>query len=172
MPRSLADGHIKFTILTTKPTNPAAPTVTELNAGIDASCKILASDFNWGATDSDKVAEKALCTINNANALGPSNYQAGFTLFRYFDAMSKNSDATEDTVWVAVKLKGTSFWGYARKTAKLSTEAWAASDEIYLGAEGLTDTLQPPSDAGGYIKARCPVEIQSAWDNIVAAAGA
>ena len=41
MPRSLADGHIKFTILLTKPANPAQPTAAELAAGIDASCNIL-----------------------------------------------------------------------------------------------------------------------------------
>lgn len=34
--RVLADEHIKFTILTAKPANPAAPTAAELNAGIDA----------------------------------------------------------------------------------------------------------------------------------------
>ena len=64
-------------MLTTKPANPAAPTATELNAGIDLSCDVMASDFTWGATDSDKVAEKALCVENNANALGASNFAAG-----------------------------------------------------------------------------------------------
>lgn len=172
MPRSLADGHTKFTILTTAPANPASPTATELEAGIDASCSVLASDFNWGATDSDKIAEKALCTVNNANALGASNFETGFTPFRYFDDTDVSAPEEGDDVFEAVKLKGTTLWAYARKTSKLSTEPWVAADEIYLGAEIVTDEPQPPSDLGGYVKWRVPVEVQTAWPWVKVGAGA
>lgn len=173
MPRSLADGHTKFTVLTTKPANPAAPTVTELEAGIDGSCSILASDFAWGATDSDKIAEKALCVKNNANALGASNYTAGVTPFRFFDATTgESADVEGDDLFQALKVKGTTLWGYARKDSKDSTDPWEAGDEIYLGAEFTTDEPQPPSDLGGYIKWRVPAEIQAAWPWIEVAAGA
>jgi hypothetical protein len=168
MPRSLADGRTKFTILTTKPTNVAAPTIIELNAGIDASCNILGSDFTFGAGDSDKVAEKALCTINNANSLGAGNYTAGITVFRYYTGTGA-ADATADTVFAAVKVKGTTLYCYARRTGKLSTAAWAATDEIFLGAEVLTDEPQPPGDLGGYIKYRVPMEVQAAYPFIAAA---
>ena len=168
--RSLADGHIKVAVLTTKPTDPSAPTPTELAAGIDAGCAILASDFNFGPTDSDKIAEKALCTVNNANAMGASNGQAAMTIFRYFDDTTKNSAATEDALWAALKVKGTTVWIYARETAKLSTEAWADTDEIYYGAEVLTDDLQRPQNAGGYIKSRAPMEVQVGYPNILATA--
>lgn len=171
MPRSLADGHIKFTILTAEPANPDAPTATELNAGIDAECNILSSDFLFGATDSEKVAEKALCVKNNANALGASNYQAGVTPFRYFDATSHNAHSTEDAVFAALKEKGTELWAYARENGKDATDPWATGDEIYLGARVLTDTPQPPSDRGGFIKRRVPMEVQDAWDNIVVVSG-
>jgi hypothetical protein len=70
MPKSLSDGHVKVAVLTTAPSNVKSPTVTELNAGIDASCRILSTGFTFGFTDSDKVAEKALCDTNNVNALG------------------------------------------------------------------------------------------------------
>lgn len=169
MPRSLADGHIKLTILLEKPADPANPTVTELNDGIDISCDVLASDFTWSAADSDKIAEKALCTTNNANAIGASNFTAGLTLFRYFDATSKNAHATEDAGYAALKTKGTTAWGYARETAKLSTEPWAADDEIYLGMEVLTDAPQR-TDAGGYVKRRIPMEPQAGWMDIEVAA--
>ena len=163
MPKSLADGHTKFTILTTEPVDPEDPTPTELNAGIDAECNILASDFLFGATDSDKVAEKALCDINNSNALGASNFQAGVTAFRYFDDTTGAVDVTEDAVFQALKVKGTELWCYARKTGVLATSAWVAADEIYLGAKVITDEPQPPSDGGGYIKMRVPMEVQQAW---------
>ena len=169
MPRSLADGRTKFTILTTEPSNPAAPSASELNAGIDASCNILASDFTWGATDSDKVAEKALCAVNNANSLGASNYSAGVTPFRYFDANTGESDTSGgDDVFQALKSKGTELWCYARKTGKLATEAWADGDEIYLGAYVITDEPQTPSDLGGYVKYRVPMEVQTAWPFVTA----
>lgn len=169
MPRTLADGKTKFTILTTKPANPAAPTVTELEAGIDLSCKVLSSDFAWGATDSDKVAEKALCDEGNANAIGASNYTAGFTLWRYFDAAG-GFDAAEDAGFVAVQAKGTTLWGYARRTDKSSTDAWEVGDEIYLGAAFTTDNPQPPSDVSGFIKWRVPAEVQNGYPFIEVAA--
>ena len=170
MARVLADGKTKFTILTTKPVNPAAPTATELNAGIDLSCDILSSDFTWGATDSDKIAEKALCDEGNANAIGASNYAGGFTLWRKF-ATGGGFDETAETGWAALKEKGSTLYGYARQSDKDATDAWAATDEIYLGAEFITDTPQR-TDGSGFIKYRLPVEIQKGYPFIEVAAGA
>ena len=171
MPKSLADGHIKLTLLTTEPEDPTAPTVTELEAGIDVSCDVLASDFTWTAADSDKVAEKALCDENNANSLGPSNFTAGLTFFRYFDETTGNADVTEDAGYQAVKEKGTRVWGYARETSKKSTDAWAAEDEIYLALEVISDSPQRTT-AGGYIKRRVPMEPQRGWQEITVAPAA
>lgn len=168
--RVLADGRVKFTILTTKPANPAAPTITELNAGVDMSCAVLQEGFTFGATDSDKIQEKALCTQGNANTLGPSNGEVGFSVWRYFDEAG-GFDATDDAPFETVKEKGTTLWGYARQMDKLATAAWAASDEIYYGAEFITDRPQR-SDAGGFIKYRVPGEVQSDWTFITAGAGA
>lgn len=170
MPKSLAAGRMKFIACLTKPANPAAPTVAELAAGLDLSCEILDSDFTWTATDSDKLGEKPLCVEENVNAIGASNYTAGFTLFLNFDATSKNLDPAEAAGFAALKQKGTTFWGYARQTAKKSTDAIAASDEIYLGGEVITDEPQQPSDMGGYIKRRIPLEMQRAYPNITVSA--
>lgn len=169
MPKSLADGHRKVAILTTAPGNPSAPTVAELNAGIDASCRILASDWTFGATDSDKVAEKALCDVNNVNALGASNFAAAMTIFRYFNAGTGVADPTEDSLFTATKTKGTTLYIYERETGKLATAAWAAADVIDIGMQVQTDVPQKPSDAGGYIKKRIPMEPQAAYLNIAAA---
>lgn len=170
MPKSLADGHLKLTLCTTKPANPAAPTATELLAGIDISCAVLASDFQFTAADSDKFNENALCEDTNVNSLGRSNYTAGMTLFKYFDASTKNSSVTEDVALAAVKNKGTVVYLYARNTAKKSADAWVAADEIYLGAKVMSDALQEPSDMGGYIKRRVPLEVQEAYPNVLVAA--
>lgn len=168
MPKSLADGHKKVAILTTKPADPANPTLLELNAGIDAGCRILFSDFTWSATDSDTVDEKALCDVGNATAFGASNWEGGITPFRYFTSGGA-SDPTEDAVFQATKEKGTPLWIYVRDTSKLSTEPWAANDEIYLGGEVLTDTPQA-GEGTGYIKRRVPLAFQKGYDNIAAAA--
>lgn len=169
--RFLADGKIKFTVLTTKPANPAAPTVTELSAGIDMSCDILTSDFTWTAADSEKIAEKALCDKNNSNALGAGNFSAGVTLWRKFDPATGEASPADEPGWAALNTKGTEVWAYARETGKDSTDAWEASDEIYLGGSVLVDSPQR-TDGSGFIKRRIPMEPQSMYENITVAAGA
>jgi len=170
MARVLADGKTKFTILVTKPVNPAAPTATELNAGIDLSCDILTSDFTWTATDSDKIAEKALCDKGNSNAIGAGNYSAGITLWRKY-ATAGGPDTAAETGWAALLEKGSEVYGYARESDKDSTELWEAADEIYLGGSVVTDTPQR-TDGSGFVKRRIPMEPQRMYDNIVVAAGA
>jgi hypothetical protein len=161
MVKSLSDGHTKVAVLTAAPANLLSPTTTELNAGIDASCRILASDFQWGFADSDKVAEKALCDVNNVNALGASNFQARMTIWRYFNPGTGVADPTEDSLWTAVKVKGTTLYVYVRRTGKLSTAAWASADELVAGGSLIVDNGQEPSDQGGYIKKVIPLEPQS-----------
>lgn len=169
MPRSLAVGHEKIAVLTTKPVDPANPTVTELNAGIDAAPNVLESDWVFGPTASEQISEPSVADEVATNTYGASNYEAGATIFRSFDATTKNAHATEDALFAATKVKGTTLYIYARKTAKKSPEAWAAGDEIRLGAEVITD--QPQDLKGGYVKARVPMEVQRAWPDIEAAAG-
>lgn len=169
MPKSLADGHMKLTLLVTEPADPTEPTVAELNAGIDAECSILASDFVWSPADSDKIAEAALCETSNANSFGRDNFTAGLTVFRYYDETTKNADATEDAVYQALRVKGTTVWGYLRDNGKLATEAWAAGDEIDLALKVITDRPQMPSNGGGYIKRRIPMEPQAGWQDIAVA---
>jgi hypothetical protein len=168
MARVLADGKTKFTVLVTAPVNPKAPTAAELNAGIDLSCDILSSDFNWSATDSDKVAEKALCDTGNSNAIGAGNYTAGLTLWRKF-ATAGGFDAAAEAGWAALSEKGAEVYGYARESDKDSTEPWEAADEIYLGGSVVTDTPQR-TDGSGFIKRRIPLEPQRMYDNIKVAA--
>lgn len=169
--RVLADGRLKFTLLTTAPAVKTAPTVTELNAGIDLSCTVLQDNFNFGPKDSDKVGEKALCTTGNANTLGPSNAECAFNLWRMFASGGTGFDATGDAGFAALKTKGTTVWFYGRQTEKLATATWAATDEIFFGCETVTDLPQRDT-SGGFIKYRIPTEVQDFWTFITAAAGA
>lgn len=166
MPKSLADGHTKFTILLDEPADPENPTAAELTAGLDFSCDVLYSDFTWSATDSDRVQDRALCEDTNSETPTSSNYSAGITIFRKYDAATGMVDETEDAKFQALKVKGTPFWGYARRTGKKYDAAWAAGDEIFLGLHVLTDTPQAPADMGGYIKFRVPLLPQDGYDFI------
>lgn len=166
MPKSLADGHEKIAVLLEEPDNPDNPTVTELVAGIDAACAILASGWTFGPTDSESFSEPAVCDEDNPEAYGRSNGQFMATLFRYFASLTPGqADPIADALFAALKAKGTRVWVYSRLTAKKSTEAWAASDEIRYGAEVLTDTPQNP-EPGGYIKRMVPGKIQKSWSDI------
>jgi hypothetical protein len=166
--RSLADGHRKVAILSTAPANPLAPTTTELNAGIDGTSRILAADWTFSATDSDKVQEKSLADINNVNALGASNFDAGMTIFRYYDTVTGLPDATGDALWTATKTKGATLYVYERESGKLATAAWATGDTVF-GMQLLTDEPQKPGDTGGYIKRRIPMEPQTNYGLVTVA---
>lgn len=160
--RVLADEHTKFTILTAAPADPNAPTATELNAGIDASCLVFADDFRWTATDSEKVGERRLCEGTAAQSNGISNYDVGFSAWRWFDSATGAVDPTADELFEAVKVKNTTVWGYVRRSGKEYSAPWATGDEFALGGEVLTDT--PQSDGTGFIKYRIPLAAQSMED--------
>lgn len=172
--RSLAAGRTKFTICTTEPADPENPTATELNAGIQADEFLMKNDFLWGATDSEKIDEQTLRQKNKSNTLGEGNFQGGATVFRYWKVAGGADTGVggEDLTYQALKTKGTTLWGYARHTDKDAEEPWAAGDEIYLGAEFITDEPQRPSDMAGYTKWRVPFEIQKAFPQIAVAGGA
>lgn len=169
MPLSLADGKTKLAVLSTKPADPNAPTVDELEAGIDASCRILSSDYAVGPQASETVDEKPLCVEGNVQALGPSNYSAEFTVFRYFDENGAPEEAGSgeggeigDALYQAVKSKGARLWLVERETSRKSTEDWETGDEVNV-YEVLLDNPQKPGDQGGYIKRHVVGLVQDAW---------
>lgn len=168
---SLAAGRTKFTILTTKPDDEQAPTVAELNAGIDMSCKVLADSFQFTFADSDRLSgQRTLCTEVESEEIGPSKATLDFTLFRYW-LEEGGVDPSADAGFAAVKEKGTQLWAYKRKTDKRSTEDWEAGDEIAIGARFETDELQDPGEEGK-IRYRVPAVIRDAWSWLTVAAGA
>ena len=169
--RVLAEGRTKFTILTTKPANPASPTAAELNAGLDASCKVTREGFAWSPSDSDTIDDAELCSTSKAVAPGAANADLGFQVYRYYlDA--GGVDPAGDTLFAAVKTKGTVLWGYVRQTDKLASAAWAANDEIALGAEFWVDHPQLNIAGSGWTKAKVPCHANNVYPWIKAAAGA
>lgn len=167
--RVLASEHIKFTILTTAPVNPAAPTAAELNAGIDASCLVFFDDFVWTSADSDTVGERALCESTAAESFTQANYDLKLTAWRQFDSTTGAPHATADALFQAMKVRGTELYGYVRRTGKKFSDAWASGDEIQLGGKFMVDTPQALSN-DGLIKYRVPCKAQAMEDFIAVAA--
>lgn len=167
MPKSLADGHTKVAILSAKPADPMHPTVAELTAGIDASCRINSADYNVTPTASETVEEKELCVEGAAVAFGPSNATIEFTPFRYFtsDGSAEETEADEigDAVFQATKTKGTRLWIYQRETSKKSTDDWEVGDEVD-GFEFITDNPQQV-DRTGFVKRKVTGAFQDLWVN-------
>lgn len=167
--RVLADKKIKLTILTAKPANETSPTIAELNAGIEACMKVLYDGFQFSAVDSATQSGKMLCG-SNEEAFTDENFALGFTVARQYLAAG-GIDPTGDALFEAVKLRGTTLWAYARFTDKPAITAWAAGDEIYLGARFMTDNLQMP-DTPAWVSFHVPTRVQAGWPFLTAAAGA
>lgn len=163
MPKTLADARLKVVILTKRPANPAAPTLTELNdpTAVDVSCRLLKSDYRISATASDTVSDAELCSASNAVTYGASNYEGNATPFRYLDAQGKPETA-EDDAWDTLKEKGTTLWFVEREGPEYDTP-FAAGDVVDV-YEVITDTPQKPSDRSGFIKRTVPLGVQRAWE--------
>lgn len=169
--RTLADGNIKFTVLTTKPADPKNPTVTELEAGIDASCLVVQDGHSWTAAASDTIDEAPLCSTTNGQTPGRGNSNLSVTAWRWYDPETGAIDAAADELYAALRTKGTTVWGYTRVGAKPFGDAWEAADEIDYGAEVITDTPQLVGTTG-LIKYAIPMLAQNAWSDGVVSAGA
>lgn len=157
MPKTLAEGRTKLSFLAAKPTNPAAMTVAQANAGIDFSCAVLASDYRLSPTDSDRIdGMKALCDEGNVRAMGSSNYEAGMSFFRFLTTGGA-SDTPNDTAFTTFTGKGVTGY-FAERVGKKSTDPWAAGD-LYDLYEVVADNPQKPQDQAGYIRFRQPFEV-------------
>lgn len=166
MPLTLADGRDRITVFTTKPADLSAITTAEATAAIYASPMINKPDFKLGATGSDTVADQPLSQEGNAKTFGRSNFDGSTTVLRFLDAAGQPV-ALEDTLWDAMKTKGTLLW-IAYRVGPKSSVAMTAGDK-YEWFEVMTDAPQHPSDRAGYIKNVIPLGIQDAGTGVMAA---
>lgn len=168
--KTLADGKTKLAILATAPENPEAPTVSELEAGIDASCNIAKTGYTLGPTTSETINDPELCVDVNSTVYGASNYEANFAVFRFYDEETGQVDVTGDEAFQALKTKGTEVWLVERETAKKSEEPWEAGDEVSV-YRVLLDNPQKSSDRTGYVKSTIVPAVQAGYLNVEVAGG-
>lgn len=133
-----------------------------LEAGLEASCRAVAADTSFTATDSDTTSDPAVCEPLNAEVLGASNYDASIGLFRYADETDPGIHSTQyDDVYQALKEKGTQVVVVIRDLGMKWDEPWAEGQEIEA-YRVTTDNPQKPSDRSGYQKRTIPLAVQDA----------
>lgn len=159
MPKTLADARTRLSILTVAPADLDAIELGEITAGIDASCRLLKSDYRLSPTASDTVDDTELCSEGNAVTFGASNYEGTVTPFWYLDVDGKLV-ALDNTTWEALKEKGSELWFVEREGPKYD-EPWAVGDQ-YDVYRAITDNPQKPADRAGYIKRVVPLGVQDA----------
>ena len=156
----LADKKWKLAVLTTKPADEAAPTATELNAGIEACLKIDAAGFTHRPAASDTVESKMLCGAKE-QVMTDSNFEQTMRVVRMF-LEGGGVDPSEDALFTALKTRGATLWAYGRLTDKDALDPWEDGDECYLGTR-FTPDWAAPSIEGGWIAADIPCTVQEGW---------
>ena len=167
--KTLADGRTKLAILTTKPANPAAPTLTELNAGISAAGLVAKNGTRVTASNSDTVNDPELSSNTNAPTWAASNFEGSIAPFWLLDATTGAYSAGDNAVYEALTPKGTTVF-LAFREGPLESAAWAAGDKVDL-FEVTTDNPQRPTETGAWIKRIIPLGVQNAWLDGTATAG-
>lgn len=154
MPKMLSDGNHKLTwVASGGIADVSAPTVAELNAGLDISCLVTANDYALGSTGDNEINDPALCSEANSTAPGRTNYQAGMNFFRF-------TTEPEDEAWATFTDKGIEGFLVERVGTRY-TIGFAAADEVavYGVITGTPQKMAPAAD-GGYEKFRMMFHVQ------------
>lgn len=154
--------------------NPAAPTITELNAGKDASCRLLKDGTHVGAAASETIdGMAALCEDSNAKTFGKANFEGKLVPFRWFKKDKPGqADPQGDEIFQMLKTKGTDIFVVVRVSAKPFDAPFEAEDEISV-YQAVTDTPRYPegeNGSEGYIRAEVDLAVNNGWPFIAAKA--
>lgn len=114
------DENTRVALLTTAPSDLAAPTVSELNAGTDITCDLTADGLKLGTTN-NSISSGGLCSGVDSTVPGRTTFSASLTGFKF-----EQTDATP--LWDAVT-KGDEAWLVIRYGVPHDT-AWANGQEV------------------------------------------
>jgi hypothetical protein len=154
MPRQVDLGRTKITWVQGEAgiTNYLAPTVAQLNAGVDITC-LLVSTYEVRADGSDTTNERAVCETANVDTPTVQNYMGNLPIFRQLDGTTFLPETADP---LNVFTFGAVGW-FVRRIGKPYTTAWAVGDivDIY---KFVVDTPQIQGGTGeGYFKATIPL---------------
>ena len=138
-----------------------------IEGGLQASCRAVAADTRYSPTDSDTLADPAVCEPANSQALGASNYEGRIGLFRYPDETDAGQHSEQyDNVYQALKEKGTDAVVVIRDLGLRWDATFEEGQEIEAYRVS-TDWPQKPQDRSGYQKRIIPTPVQDARVNSV-----
>lgn len=166
IPSTPADGNIRTVILTTEPVNPSAPTVAELNAGVDISCYLTPGGFAL-TTDQGTIADERECSTQTFGAPGRKTY--GLTITGIDNTNSANEDEYNDLVDALPE--GAQRFAYRRRGLPYETP-FAASQKAWLvpfvaGVKG-----EVASEANSVLRSVWTAFITGDVEEVTVAAGA
>ncbi|PXY20879.1 hypothetical protein [Prauserella muralis] len=155
----LNDGNIRLTYVPAI-ADPAAPTTTELTAGIDLECLVTADGLNI-SVDEETVSVQKLCETSNSQAPGRSTYGITLTIVR-------QDEETEDVGWTTLK-RGTAGF-LVMRYGVAHDQAWAASDkvQVFPGKCGERRPQQPEANGATLFQSQWFVGKQPSLDGVVA----
>ena len=169
-PRTFAELNQKWYFLPTPPVDLDAITVAELWAGIDVTCRLASDGTTFRATDSDTIADGAICEPAGAEVAGASKYEATAAIYRFFSEDTPGTaDPEGDALFAALRVKGSPGTFVIRHVNKRWDEPWAAGDEYsaFVVTSDNWQHMEDPKD--GYIKATVPLLVSDAELNGVVA---
>ena len=109
------------------------------------------------ATASESINDPRLCDEGNTTVLGASNYEANWSIFRYFDEDGA-VDPAEDWLFDLVRVKNSTVVAALRENGRTYDKEWTAGEEGELWVMK-NDNPQRPTDTGGYIRRVVPFTV-------------
>lgn len=167
-PRVLAEQKKKIVLLSDYNGSINSIPLSDLEDAVELSCRAVASETRYSPTDSDTLAEPAVCEPANSQTLGASNAEGRLALFRYFDG--GEHDEEFDEAYQILKEKGTEVVIVIRDTGKDWDEDFEEGDEIEA-YRVVTDHPQHPQDRTGYLKRIIPTPVQDFNVNATVSSG-
>lgn len=152
--------------MSTKPADPEAVTLTEIEAGVRAEC-FLTTNTRLSATGSATVTEASLCDSASAQTPATRQWEGSFEVFRDLDPDTGLPVAGGEPVLDVLDSFNEKFWAL-RARGPLYTEPFAAGQPYKL-FEVVPDAGQDPSSREGNFKEVFPVFIHNEWKGEVAA---
>lgn len=161
MPRMVDNGVTKLYWVEgdTGITDVSAPTVAQLNAGVDVTCTMV-STYEVRADASDTTNERAVCETANVVAPTIQNYMGNLVLFRLINATTFVPETADP---INVFEFGVVGW-FVRRLGAAYDVAWAANDQVEV-YKFMSDVPQIQGGTGeGYLKATVPLLQQGTFD--------
>lgn len=170
-PRVLAEEKMSIVVLVDYDGPLNSIPASAIEEGLQASCRAVAADTRYSPTDSDTLADPAVCEPANSQALGASNYEGRLGLFRYPDPDDPGQHSEQyDEVFQALKEKGTDAVIVIRDLG-LRWDAPFESGQEIEAYRVTTDWPQKPQDRTGYQKRIIPTPVQDARVNSTVSGG-